>query len=59
MCLTIFEESYQIKIEGKQLTVTIINRISVSQMTVDMFHLSHRHPGLFLIHDLSPDLLLD
>ena len=28
--------------------------ISMSQMTTNMFHLSHTHPGPFLIHDLSP-----
>ena len=32
--------------------------ISVSQMTTDMLHLSQTLPGLFLIHDLSPGLLL-
>ena len=30
--------------------------ISLSQMTTDMFHLSHTLPGPFLIHDLLPDL---
>ena len=31
-------------------------RISVSQMTTDMFHLSQTLPGPFLIHDLLPGL---
>ena len=31
-------------------------RISVSQMTADMFHLSSEPPGPFLMHDLSPAL---
>jgi hypothetical protein len=31
-------------------------RISVSQMTTDMFHLSQTLPGPFLVHDLSPIL---
>jgi hypothetical protein len=30
--------------------------ISVSQMTMDMFHLPYALPGSFLIHDLSPGL---
>ena len=30
--------------------------ISVSQMTMHMFHLSQTFPGSFLIHDLSPGL---
>jgi hypothetical protein len=33
--------------------------ISVSQMTIDMFHLSQKLPGSFLIHDLLPGLQLD
>jgi hypothetical protein len=31
-------------------------QISVSQMTMDMFHLSKTLPGPFLIHGLSPSL---
>jgi len=31
-------------------------RISVSQMTTDMFHLSSTPPGPFLVHDLLSGL---
>ena len=31
-------------------------KISVSQMTADMIHLSQTLPGPFLIHDLLPGL---
>jgi hypothetical protein len=30
--------------------------ISLSQLTTDMFHLSQKLPGFFLIYDLLPDL---
>jgi hypothetical protein len=33
--------------------------ISLSQMTMDMFHLSEALPGPFPIHDISPGLNLD
>ena len=44
------------KFYGRHHHLVDCYRISVSQMTTDMFHLSQTLPGPFLIHDLLPGL---
>jgi len=54
-----YMQNKQIKMNGCLSEYTISFRISVSQMTTDMFHLSQTLPGPFIIHDLSPSSFLD
>ena len=42
------------KVYGRHHDLVDRYGISMSQMTTDMFHLSHTLPSPFLIHDLSP-----